>query len=266
MFAPPYCSHRIIILTLCVLSIVLPSDINLNISIFRENNYVLEAFIFLLLIVLAVFQIFKSLSFTQLTFFEFFSLIFIFYTLLKNILFQVYDINSLAHVLFIAIVYYGLKSFFASYKLSELIIVLFYSTGFLLLSYIIIVIYNGFSSDDAIQSLFHPNKSIFSILLAGQLVFILPIFFYYRKQTHGSSLIITHFVFTIVIVACMFLLAKTNGRAGWLGFLLGLFYMVCQYILNVSLKRIIPLYGGFFLFCFSSLVFPIRLIPLREGY
>jgi tetratricopeptide (TPR) repeat protein len=67
---------------------------------------------------------------------------------------------------------------------------------------------------------FYPNDSIFSILLAGQLLFVIP----YLKRFYKvkSSNKIFPYIF---IVFCYFILFYTKGRAGILGFTVGLLFL-----------------------------------------
>lgn len=67
---------------------------------------------------------------------------------------------------------------------------------------------------------FYPNESIFSILLAGQLLLVIP----YLKQFYkGKS---SNKIFPYIFIAfCYLILFCTKGRAGILGFTVGLFFL-----------------------------------------
>lgn len=68
--------------------------------------------------------------------------------------------------------------------------------------------------------IFFPNESIFSILLAGQLLFVIPYLKRFYKEKSSNK------VFPyIFIVFCYFILFYTKGRAGILGFTVGLFFL-----------------------------------------
>ncbi len=67
---------------------------------------------------------------------------------------------------------------------------------------------------------FYPNDSIFSILLAGQLLFVIP--YLKRFYREKSSNKIFPYVF---IVFCYLILVFTRGRAGIIGFSVGLLFL-----------------------------------------
>lgn len=78
-------------------------------------------------------------------------------------------------------------------------------------------------------SITFPNTSIFSILLSSHLAFILPCFF----NKNNSS--INKAGFALLTMIAVFVLLKTNGRAGWLGLLSALLFI--GYIMNKKLKK-----------------------------
>lgn len=72
---------------------------------------------------------------------------------------------------------------------------------------------------------FYPNESIFSILLAGQLLFVIPYLNAFYKEK--SSSIIFPYIF---IVFCYFILFYTKGRAGIVGFTFGLLFLNYRFL------------------------------------
>ncbi len=67
---------------------------------------------------------------------------------------------------------------------------------------------------------FYPNESVFSILLAGQLLFIIPTLKRFYKEKNSNK--IFPYIF---IIFCYFILFYTKGRAGILGFTVGLLFL-----------------------------------------
>ncbi len=72
---------------------------------------------------------------------------------------------------------------------------------------------------------FYPNESIFSILLAGQLLFVIPYLNSFYKEKSSNK--IFPFIF---IVFCYFILFYTKGRAGILGFTVGLLFLNYRFL------------------------------------
>ncbi len=67
---------------------------------------------------------------------------------------------------------------------------------------------------------FYPNESVFSILLAGQLLFIIPTLKRFYKEKNSNKIFLY-----IFIIFCYFILFYTKGRAGILGFTVGLLFL-----------------------------------------
>ena len=80
-------------------------------------------------------------------------------------------------------------------------------------------------SDTFIFSSFQPNNSIFSILLAAQLIFILPSFDNFIKSYKAQNILLFSF-----ILLTYSLLLYTKGRAGILGFSIALIIFKYDYI------------------------------------
>lgn len=83
---------------------------------------------------------------------------------------------------------------------------------------------------------FYPNESIFSILLAGQLLLVIP---YLKRFYKGKS---SNKIFPyIFIVFCYFILFYTKGRAGILGFTVALLFLNYHFLKSKNRILIIGL-------------------------
>jgi tetratricopeptide (TPR) repeat protein len=76
---------------------------------------------------------------------------------------------------------------------------------------------------------FHPNKSIFSILIASQLLFITP---YLKKYNEGfvTNKRLAKLFIICYLLSCYYLLFYTKGRAGILGFTIALCVLNYNYL------------------------------------
>ncbi len=243
-------------IAVCLLLLVFCSLTYLNIFSFHENHYIIEPLNFLLLTGLSLFLIVRSKT-VSVTLFELFYGLFILYASARSFLSGPVDTSSLFTLLFPAILYAGLKSFFSQNKIFSQASVLCWIMTLPLLFYIAVFIYTYTRSAAAIDSLFIPNKSIFSILLASQLVFVLPLSFRYIKNKKKYSVLLPG-LFTAIILLGVLLMVMTGGRSGILGFFLASVYLLYQYIPRKQIRQLI-LFSGlatfallFFMLLFSK--------------
>ncbi len=95
---------------------------------------------------------------------------------------------------------------------------------------------------------FFPNNSIFSILLSSQISFIIPALFY-----KGVSKLLLVLLAAMALFA-VFILIKTNGRAGWMGSVgasLFILFVLNQKIKKTFLLMIAIIFIGFTVFLFT---------------
>lgn len=81
----------------------------------------------------------------------------------------------------------------------------------------------------------HPNQSIFSILLASQIVLILPFIVYFSAATPSFKLL--RWILLFLVIASVVLLVVTNGRAGWLGFIISIAYILSRHLSSQSARK-----------------------------
>jgi hypothetical protein len=96
---------------------------------------------------------------------------------------------------------------------------------------------------------FYPNESIFSILLAGQLLFVIPYLKRFYKEKSSNK--IFPYIF---IVFCYFILFYTKGRAGIIGFTVGLLFLNYRFLKSKISVFIIVLTA----FCFMIALINIK--------
>lgn len=174
-------------------------------------------------------------------------LTFIVLPIFKNQVEDTINIASFSYVVFFLILYYGLKTLLIVKNIFALSFTLLIATGTILFAYLVFAIYHCYFQKETLTNFFIPNKSIFSILLASQLAFVLPLYLNYKSEK--TSLKIVRWFLLIVISTSVLLLALTQGRAGWLGLMLALSYIAYQYLSGIRIKRII-----------LFLVFPVFLL------
>ena len=162
-------------------------------------------------------------------------LLFISYIVTKNMLENTFDFSSISYLLFLVILYYGLKSFFSAIDNSAYSLTLLFATVIILIVYIAFALYNCYIEKETLTNLFKPNKSIFSMLLASQIAFILPLWLYSRNSVTRFRLVT--WICFVAIIASLLLLGLTKGRAGWIGLLFAFFYIGYQYLSNAAVKK-----------------------------
>ncbi len=146
---------------------------------------------------------------------------------------------------FILLMYVILKAIFSNtIKIGNSIFLIVANSLFL---FCVIAAYHLFYLKESISSLYNPTSSIFSILLAAQISFILPYVFINKKWS---------WLFYVLSTAAVLLLLYTNGRAGWLGFIVATCFTVYQSIKHTKLKKSL-LYTALFVvpFIIASLFF-----------
>lgn len=200
-----------------------------------QTAIVTESLLLLLIsvLLLLVFIKNKTLSFagpSELTF-----LGFVVYIIIKSVLTNAFDISSTSYLLFVVLLYYGCKSFFTENINLCCSTILAVAAGMILLVYLIFAVYHCYFKNGQLTDFYMPNKSIFGVLLAAQMAFALPLFLYNKSR----SVKLLRWPFITVFLGCLVLLLYTKGRAGWLGLLLVLVYIVYQHQAALRKKKII---------------------------
>lgn len=218
---------------------------------------VIEVFLLLTILSYLSFLLLKNKVKLSQKYSEVFYLFFIIYVVIKSICTYTFDAISISYLGFSFILYCGIKNLSSENKISICSKILVWSIGTILGAYLIFAAYHYFLENGALTNFIIPNASIFSILLASQIAFILPLVLYY--QNRRATLKIVLLPLLIVIILSIFLLTCTKGRAGWIGFILALVYIAYQYqpilrikkaIIFLSLSLIILL--GFLLSSYKS--------------
>ena len=164
---------------------------------------------------------------------------------------------------FVLLYYFGLGNIFPFIFLFALFLLFKAFYSFLLeknsINYkILIVVYGVMISIEIVLVLlsknfqllqFYPNNSVFSILLAGQLLFIIP----YLKRFYNEKSSNKFYPF-IFIVFCYFILFYTKGRAGIIGFTFGLLFLNYRFLKSKISIFIIVLTA----FCFMIALINIK--------
>jgi O-antigen polymerase len=213
-----------------------------------QNGFVIEAFLLILVSILSIIQFIKGKIIRTYKISEIVFTLFVIYLILKNLLTDNFDISSLIYFLFILTLYYSLKVFFIENSISDSEKILKRTIAITFLIYLLFAIYHFYIQKETLTNFYIPNKSIFSISLAAQIAFILPLC--YKK---GNKSFWVNWFFIIVLIGAVVLLGLTNGRAGWLGLLLAVVYIAYQYLFNQKIKKIIL----YLLLPFLTLVFAL---------
>ncbi len=164
---------------------------------------------------------------------------------------------------FVLLYYFGLGNIFPFIFLFALFLLFKAFYSFLLeknsINYkILIVVYGVMISIEIVLVLlsknfqllqFYPNESIFSILLAGQLLFVIPYLKRFYKEKSSNK--IFPYIF---IVFCYFILFYTKGRAGIIGFTVGLLFLNYHFIKS----KISILIIGLTAFCFMTALINVK--------
>jgi O-antigen ligase len=75
---------------------------------------------------------------------------------------------------------------------------------------------------------FSPNSSIYSILLASQIIFAIPLCIYSCRTFKPGCRVWVYGFISVFILVCMTMLILTKGRAGWIGFFAGTVYLIIK--------------------------------------
>lgn len=118
---------------------------------------------------------------------------------------------------------------------------------FLLFFYLII----NYPPND-LKSFFNYNTSLFSILIAAHIAFCIPIIisFYYSRK---SKIIFAGFSFATLLA--LILLVSTNGRAGWLGLIIAIGFIIYTKIKRSKHKKIFICCSLFCTVIFASFLY-----------
>ncbi|MDQ6610490.1 MAG: O-antigen ligase family protein, partial [Bacteroidota bacterium] len=218
----------------------------------------MESFLFLFisvaLIILGALNYKISIAITK---FEFFCIVFILYLVLRSLFTYQFDISFISYLLFLAILYFGLKAFFLKNRITVSLI-LFFAAVIILLIYIIFAICYFYNDTDRITNQYLQNKSIFSILLASQIALAIPLCLYFKAKK--PSLRFVCWILLGVIVSATGLLGLTNGRSGWLGFSLAIFYIAYHYLNNRRFKKAILYFA-----LPAGILFLVLLVWYKQG-
>lgn len=161
--------------------------------------------------------------------------IWLIYFIARDCLNSSFNFETYSYWLFFLLLYYGLKVFFIPNK--HTLFKLFFVTGLASLLFIVsYAIYHLFINKATVANIYFPNSSIFSILLAAQIAFILPLYLY--NKIEYSTINIINWPLLFLIFGALVLLIFTNGRAGWLGIFAAIVYIIYPYITNSSIRKI----------------------------
>jgi O-antigen ligase len=220
---------------------ILASLANLNYAVIQDSS-IIDTFLLLIISALLVVQFLKSPKIPAFKLSELGCLLLVAYLIFKNIFANTFDVSSVSYLAFFVTLYYGLNFFFTLKKFSAYSLTLCIATGTILFTYLAFAIYHCYFQKETLTNIFFPNKSIFSILLASQIAFVLPIWHFYKNKKIFSKPVNRGFL--ALITASFVLLVSTQGRAGCIGFVLALAYTGYKYLSASRVKRIV-LYSVF---------------------
>jgi len=200
-----------------------------------QERAVVESLLSFLISLFLIIVIANNRSVFIITRFDLVCLFFILYLLLKNLFFHSFDISLTSNLLFLTILYFGLKVCFLRNR-NSLSLILFFITIVTLLIYITFI-YFFYSGTGEITNLYLKNKSIFSILLASQIALVISLYLHFKAN--NISLRFINCALFIIIISSTVLLALTNGRSGWLGFTLAITYIFYRTLSNQRFKKAI---------------------------
>jgi hypothetical protein len=219
------------------IALVSVSFLYLNTPFLFENQALVEPILTVLLTAISLAAIIKYRQAYTITGFEILYLLFIFYTQLNAAFLGKFYIIDFIRAFFWVVLYAGLKLFFKSLKNIKTNQFFIWAYFTCILLYLATFFLNNIGLTATINNLFRPNKSVFAILLASQLLFIIPIYLFHKKKSTTAFNKIVSIAITIVLALGIVLLIKTEGRAGWVGFAIGAVYIACHTIENIKTKK-----------------------------
>lgn len=241
---------------LWALSLVSATIIYLNLPVLVQSRAWTEPAVYLFTCVILLLQVFLSKPVLRLTRFEIAVLAFILYRIIRAACVPTVHIGILAEILFPVMLYYSFRLFTGAIGQEYSSRTLLLATLIPLVIYPVVIISDTASLSRTMTYLYSPNTSAYSILLAAQLTFVLPLAFWYFKKKTISATAINRVILALTLIS-IFILILSNGRSGWMGFLAGL-GLTAYLILPASRlrKRII----------LCSCIVLLLLIPLFIAY
>jgi hypothetical protein len=215
----------------------------LNAPLLAGNQTLVEPILLGVMTIFCLAAFIKCRNAYTISSFELFYLGFTLYTQLHATLVGKFTITDFTGAVFVIILYFCLKQYFQSQKsLSTKQFLLWVPLTSILL-YLITAFLNDMRLPATINHLFSPNKSIFAILLASQLLLTLPIYWFREKNIATAANFFIKTSICIVWALAILLLLKTEGRAGWIGLATGVIYILYRNIKNVKMRRTIVMTG-----------------------
>ncbi|MDQ3844385.1 MAG: O-antigen ligase family protein, partial [Bacteroidota bacterium] len=225
-----------------------------NIPIAREHEYLIEPILLCFLTALSLLQIAKANPPRTITPFEVCYGAFTLYTIANSMLLHSFDAVAAGQGIVLVVVYFSLRSTGIPKHPSIFSSVLLWIIILLFTSYVLVVLCSDAIRGKAIDTLFLPNKSIFSIYLASHIVFILPFYHYHCKQAYTRKTRVLRWVASLIIVLSVLLLVYTKGRAGWIGCGAAVWYLLYHYIRTSALRKKIFRYAALLVILLAPLV------------
>jgi O-antigen ligase len=180
-------------------------------------------------------QIVKVKKRISVNLFETACLVFIAFTVFNNPITGAINISVVCYLIFFLTLVFGLKALLTVNNTTSYSLAITVTTGTILLTYLVLAIYHCWFLNDTLTAFFFPNKSIFGILLASQIAFIIPVYFFYKRQNKISKPI--NWFFIGLITSSLLLLICTQSRAGYAGLLLALAYIGYYYLTGLKARR-----------------------------
>lgn len=214
----------------------LPSFGNVSPALFEEDSIItiILLLVILYLLIVQFFQILKPLPFKIS---ETVYVLFVVYLITKELFANTFNFTAASYLVFLLVLYYSLKGYSNVNNLSIYLPALSVATATILVGYIIFSIYHSWFQNETLTNFFFPNKSIFSILLASQIAFIIPIVYFYKQHKILSNF--ANLFLIGLIAATVILLSFTQGRAGCIGLAIAIAYMAYQYLSATIFKRLV---------------------------
>lgn len=212
-----------------------------NIPFVRENIYIITPVLYLLVTSIILVLLLHRAILVSSNRFEVYPLLFFLYVFVRLIFVLAFDIMPMAQGLLLILLYLALKRSFVNihtYILSKILII-----GLLCSVSISLLIY-GLQNGGLLQrtdAIFIPNKSIFCILLAAQIVFLISHFLGAGPQK--AVQLLRWVILSVCLLAISFLIIL-EGRSGWLGFIIALLFTTYQYCNKVFFRKLIVIAGS----------------------